>query len=315
MRGGRKLEAAQQDYDETEIGVRDFSPHFRGLLEGLLPKGARVLMPRGGADLILLASWNLPREPGRAARRSRMVRIVMARDALESYAAGDDLLRRSSDMRLVSHWRSHLASFDPNHDTPLGVEPPSVTWAIDALTLNGFYHDSELSLKDANRAMVRVTYMEMREPPAQVSHDGPERITEEKLAPDAYLDLYRRVGEPVGWDARLKLSAAELATLLAGPALQIYVLRDADAGPLGFCEFDRQAFPDVELKNFGLIPQAQGRKLGPCLLTTAILGTWRTPPTRLWLHTDTWDHPAAMKVYEKAGFKVFDVRDERADTL
>lgn len=295
--------------------MRDFSPHFRGLLESLLPKGARVLLPRGGADLMLLASWNLPREPGRAAKRSRLVRIIMARDALENYAAADDMRRSASDTRLVAHWRSQLATFDPTHDTPLGVEPPAVTWPIDSLALNGYYHDGALSMQDADRAMLRVTYMELRAPPPLVARQGPERIAEERLGPEAYLDLYKSVGEQVGWDARLKLPAADLAALLDGSALQIYVLRDAQAKAIGFCEFNRQAYPDVELKNFGLIPQAQGQGLGSWLLSTAINEHWHTRPTRLWLHTDTADHPAAMRVYEKAGFKVFEVRDERADTL
>ena len=295
--------------------MRDFSPHFRGLLEGLLPRGARVLTPRGGADMILLASWHLPREPGRAAKRSRMVRIVIAKEAVADYAAGDEGGRRASDGRLLSVWKHQLAMFDPSHDSPLGVEPPSVTWNIDTLSLNGCYQDSALTLNDADGAMVRVSYLEQHSAPAAVDREGPETIAEEKLSPAEYLDLYHRVGGPVRWDARLKLSAEELAALLQGSGLQIYVLRDAGAQPIGFCEFDRQAFPDVELKNFGLIPEAQGRGLGPWLLSVALQEQWRRAPQRIWLHTDTWDHPAALHVYEKAGFTCFDVRDERAETL
>jgi RimJ/RimL family protein N-acetyltransferase len=33
------------------------------------------------------------------------------------------------------------------------------------------------------------------------------------------------------------------------------------------------------------------------------------------LHTDTWDHPAAVAVYERAGFRVFAVRREPVDPL
>jgi hypothetical protein len=44
----------------------------------------------------------------------------------------------------------------------------------------------------------------------------------------------------------------ELRELLAGDSLAIYVLRNSQDHGLGFCEFDHSAFPDVELKNFGL---------------------------------------------------------------
>jgi GNAT superfamily N-acetyltransferase len=111
------------------------------------------------------------------------------------------------------------------------------------------------------------------------------------------------------------MATDELDALLAGGALRIYVLRDLHGSGLGFCEFDRSLFPQIELKNFGLVPEAQGRGLGPWLLATALQGEWRSNPDRIWLHTDTWDHPAAVRVYERAGFRVFDVRDEPAAPL
>jgi hypothetical protein len=45
-------------------------------------------------------------------------------------------------------------------------------------------------------------------------------------------------------------------------------------------------------------------------LAEALSETWKSNPSRIWLHTDTWDHPAAVKVYERAGFRIYDVRDE-----
>ncbi len=301
--------------DERTISVKDFGAHFRELLQAQLPQGARILMPRGGTDLMFLASWKLATTPGRPAKRSRMVRLVITREAVKDYAAATDVSRQASDVRLVAHCRAQLAAFDPNHDAPLGVEPPAVTWPVDALTLNGSYHDGSLSLGDPDRMMLRVTYLEMLSLPPPPAYTEPERVALERLAPSAYLDLYRGVGESLGWDTRLNLSEAELASLLASEHLRIYVLRDASGAALGFCEFDRKAFPEIELKNFGLITGARGKGLGPWLLAVALQEQWQTKPNRIWLHTDTWDHPAAKHVYEKAGFRVYDVRDERADEV
>ena len=295
--------------------MRDFSAHFRGLLQALLPKGARVLMPRGGADMMLLASWKLPTEPGRPAKSSRMVRLVIAREAIKDYAAAAETSRMASDARFVSHCREQLAAFNPHHDAPMGVEPPAVTWSVDTLTLNGFYHDGNLSLNDPKRVMLRVTYLEMLTPPPPPSYTQANQVVLERLEMPAYLELYRRVGDPIGWDTRLKLSPIELSAMLAGDQLRIYVLRDSSGAALGFCEFEVQAFPQIELKNFGLVPEAQGRGLGAWLLAVALQEQWKTNPSRIWLHTDTLDHPAAKRVYEKAGFKIYDVRDERADEL
>jgi GNAT superfamily N-acetyltransferase len=163
---------------------------------------------------------------------------------------------------------------------------------------------------------LRVTYLEQREParPPAV-YWGSERISLERLERGAYLVLYREVGTPLRWDQRLNMPTADLDALLAGESLHLYILRDADGEALGFCEFDRSTFPQIELKNFGLVPQAQGRGLGPWLLATALQAEWRSNPDRIWLHTDEWDHPAARSVYERAGFLVFDERHEPADPL
>ncbi len=161
-----------------------------------------------------------------------------------------------------------------------------------------------------------VTYLELRGPPRPPpGPPGQERIALEALGLEPYLDLYRRVGGPLGWDQRLRMDRGELANLLAGGRLAIQVARAPDGSPLGFCELDRAGFPEVELKNFGLVPGAQGRGQGPRLLDAALQAEWRRGPTRLWLHTDTWDHPAAVRVYERAGFSVYQVREEPAADL
>jgi|SRR5579859_1516388 len=158
--------------------------------------------------------------------------------------------------------------------------------------------------------------MELRESPTPpIERCGGERIALERLSRDEYLTLYRSVGEPLRWDQRLQMPATDLKELLDGRLLSIYVLRNLRGHALGFCEFDLSAFPEIELKNFGLIPAAQGRGLGPWLLAVAIREIWRSGPTRIWLHTDTWDHPAAIRVYERAGFHVYDVRNEAPGML
>lgn len=166
-------------------------------------------------------------------------------------------------------------------------------------------------MSEPDPPILRVSYLEARLPPLQPpQRAGHERIAPERPSLDEYLALYRGVGEPLRWDQRLLLPEEELRALLGGDSLSIYVLRNAQGDPLGFCEFDRSAFPDIELKNFGLIPSAQGRGLGPWLLTVALHEEWKSNPRRIWLHTDTWDHPAAIPVYERAGFRVYEVRHE-----
>jgi ribosomal protein S18 acetylase RimI-like enzyme len=171
-------------------------------------------------------------------------------------------------------------------------------------------------MDEFDTSILRVTYMELcSSPPSPPERLGSECIAREHLPPHEYLTLYRNVGESMRWDQRLKMPEMQLRALLGDGCLSIYVLRTMEGHALGFCEFDRSEFPEIELKNFGLIPAAQGRGLGPRLLCVALCEEWKSVPTRIWLHTDIWDHPAAIRVYERAGFRVYAVRDEAAGSL
>lgn len=164
--------------------------------------------------------------------------------------------------------------------------------------------------------LVRVSYLELRAAPAApAERAGAERVALERLSRADYLRLYQRVGAPVRWDQRLQMPAPELERLLESERLHLYLLRSLAGEAIGLCEFDRGEFPDVELKNFGVVPAAQGHRLGQWLLSVALSAEWCSGATRIWLHTDSWDHPAAIPLYQRVGFSVYAVRDEPAGPL
>ncbi|RJG43839.1 GNAT family N-acetyltransferase [Mesorhizobium sp. DCY119] len=157
-----------------------------------------------------------------------------------------------------------------------------------------------------------VTYMEMVAPPRGAALPMPiagVSIGRETLDPADYLVLYRAVGEPLQWDQRLRMPADELHHFLGNPATHIYVLRVIGKSA-GLCEFHGVGIPEVELTHFGLIGEFQGRKLGPYLLDTALREIWSRAPSRVWLHTDTHDHPKAQSTYRRAAFQIYTQRVE-----
>jgi len=121
----------------TIESMKDFSNHFRRLIELQLPDDPRILVPTGGRDLMILATWRLNTNLPRPNKRSRMLRILISEEALEDYARGSDGVRLASDERFASWFRRQLTTFNPNHEAPLGVEPPAVTWPVNTLDLNG----------------------------------------------------------------------------------------------------------------------------------------------------------------------------------
>jgi GNAT superfamily N-acetyltransferase len=76
-----------------------------------------------------------------------------------------------------------------------------------------------------------------------------------------------------------------------------------DGVPLGYAELDRRIEREVELAYFGLFPEAIGLGLGAWLLRWSIAAAWRPGGVdRVWVHTCSLDHQAALPVYLAAGF-------------
>lgn len=150
-----------------------------------------------------------------------------------------------------------------------------------------------------------VTYMELLVPPTDRAALPPPcanlEVRAERLSVGSYLSLYRAIGEPLTWDQRLRMPQDELALLLSAPSAITLVLRE-EQRPVGLCEFDMADEKDIELVNFGLIPAVYGRRIGPYLLNTALRAAWQQATRRIWLHTDTNDHPKAQATYARAGF-------------
>ncbi|MFO0919877.1 MAG: GNAT family N-acetyltransferase [Planctomycetaceae bacterium] len=160
---------------------------------------------------------------------------------------------------------------------------------------------------------VKVSYLEMRERSQRSAPPPRDGLTiMQALRPSIpyYRFLYHEVGGPWKWFRRKTWTDAELAEVIHHPLNEVHVLY-VDGSPAGFAELDRRNPQDVELVQFGLMPEYFGQGLGKYFLQRMIDYVWDTHPDRFWLHTCTRDHPLAIPNYEKAGFKFY--KDEIKD--
>ena len=119
-----------------------------------------------------------------------------------------------------------------------------------------------------------------------------------------YRDCYRTVGEAYHWRDRWNWSDAEIRAHLAKPEISLHVAT-RNGALAGWYELRR--VPEdgsAEIAYFGLAPGAIGQGLGKHVLSCAVRDAWalRPPPTRVWLHTCTLDHPHALPNYRARGF-------------
>jgi GNAT superfamily N-acetyltransferase len=154
---------------------------------------------------------------------------------------------------------------------------------------------------------VKTTYLQMFARPERVvppPREGLAVVHVQSPTVAYYRSLYDAVGQDYDWTSRRKLSDAELAAILNDPRDEVHVLTVGGA-PAGFAELDRRVEGEIELVQFGLMPEFIGRGLGRYFLRWAIEKAWSYNPRRLWLHTCTKDHPAALPNYLKSGFAVY----------
>ena len=154
---------------------------------------------------------------------------------------------------------------------------------------------------------VTVTYLELLARPERVvppPRDGLAVVHARKPTLAYYRFLYDAVGRRWQWDSRKRLSDAELAAIIHDPRDEVHVLH-VEGVPAGFAELDRRVEGEIELTQFGLMPEFIGQGLGKYFLQWAIDRAWAYGPLRFWLHTCTLDHPAALPTYLKAGFRIY----------
>jgi GNAT superfamily N-acetyltransferase len=177
------------------------------------------------------------------------------------------------------------------------------------LDRNG-YHD----LPPGKIAAV-TTYLEMREPPpARPVPPRPDLALSrlERAEPARYRDLFRRVGADWLWFSRLLMPDERLAEILHDPRVEVWTLVRGGEG-VGLLELDRRQADEVELAFFGLVADAVGGGAGRVMMDHAIRRAFAEPIRRLWVHTCTLDHPAALAFYVRSGFTAYARSVEVAD--
>ena len=156
-----------------------------------------------------------------------------------------------------------------------------------------------------DRVAAIVTYLQVLErPSAGPRSDAVRLVLVAKPDLDWYRALYRAIGGNWLWTSRLRLSDEALAAILHNPDVAVFSAEGA-TGSVGLVELDFRVPAEAEIVFFGLRPEATGKALGAAMMARALDEAWRPGINRVWLHTCTLDHPAAVKFYQRQGFSPY----------
>jgi GNAT superfamily N-acetyltransferase len=161
---------------------------------------------------------------------------------------------------------------------------------------------------------VTITYLEMLSPDAL----KPKRCADTRFTiREATVKqwefnrfLYLLVGRDWSWNDKRGWTERQWKDYAESDRLRTFVAY-YDGSVAGYYEIRDDNIGGVEIAIFGLTPKFVGRGYGGVLLTSAIEEAWRTRPNRVWLHTCTLDHPAALLNYQARGMIVYKVETSR----
>jgi len=164
---------------------------------------------------------------------------------------------------------------------------------------------------------VTVTRLEMTAPPAHYPSlplgQNVALLRAQNMPRHFYRYLMDRVGREWQWVNALRLTDEALDKILSEADRTITTLY-LDGAPAGFFEIARDG--DIsDLHFFGLMPHATGRGLGRWFLGAALHAAWSVKPTAVTVETCTLDHPAALSLYQKLGFRPIAQRREHVMPL
>ncbi|MCB1684034.1 MAG: GNAT family N-acetyltransferase [Pseudomonadales bacterium] len=161
---------------------------------------------------------------------------------------------------------------------------------------------------------VTIWHLELSDP-EQFTAAGPsalpyELIRSEIPQPELNRFLYASVGADWTWYMRLNWTYAQWLEDLSRPQVSTWIAY-VRGTPAGYFELEEQAEAAVEIRYFGLLPRFIGRGMGGALLSDAVRTAWSLGGKRVWLHTCSLDHPAALGNYQARGFRLFDTQQHR----
>lgn len=177
-------------------------------------------------------------------------------------------------------------------------------------------------LLDDGRYNVTVVYLDMVKAPPETPNLPPlvpklALLKLDKPNTSFYRYLYDVVGRPWHWVDRHRMSDLVLGNIISDPLVEIWVPYVGGV-PAGYIELDRRNTDaderrTINIAYFGLTPDFFGRGIGPWLLRAGIRQAWSYGIDRLTVNTCNLDHPAALPLYQKCGFRPYQTREALFD--
>ena len=117
--------------------------------------------------------------------------------------------------------------------------------------------------------------------------------------------FYKNVGKKHHWVDRLIWTDIQWIEYTSDKKVKTYVLKRYEDLAGYFELIIHKNKNEVEIAYLGLLEEYLNKKLGSCLLSSAIKNSFKFNPRRVWVHTCSLDHKNALMNYTARGMKIF----------
>ena len=172
-----------------------------------------------------------------------------------------------------------------------------------------------MKLMPGDQISYNVFYLEMSKPP---DFDWPQKpagdiflLPSIKPSVRYFFDLYAAVGSEYEWTDKYEVPTKEISDFISHPRVRMFTFFK-DGWTAGFFILDSRREGICDLAYFGLVPEATGCGYGDYLLKFAVKESWGvTGMQLLTVNTNTLDHPGALPLYKKVGFKLINIENAK----
>jgi GNAT superfamily N-acetyltransferase len=116
--------------------------------------------------------------------------------------------------------------------------------------------------------------------------------------------MYCRIGADWSWREKRDWDEAQWLAYAEAPGLHTFAVSWAGE-PAGYFELRQDPHGGTEIAYFGLLQAFIGKGLGGAMLSSALEHAWQLGSDRVWVHTCTLDHPAALANYQARGMRIY----------
>tara|TARA_B100001057_G_C22749316_1_gene911108 strand:+ start:750 stop:1322 length:573 start_codon:yes stop_codon:yes gene_type:complete len=160
-------------------------------------------------------------------------------------------------------------------------------------------------LKSGERIFYEVSFLEKNLPFHSASKDIDNSFAYKIKKPKAkhFFKLYNLVGYDYEWNDMYNVRNSEIEKMLKNLSIDFYLFFK-NLKLLGFFILDFRKEKVCNLMYFGLLPDCIGLGYGNQMLKTALKKSSNKKFKKITVNTNTLDHPNALPLYRKMGFKV-----------